>query len=106
MLSGAPLPADRHATLNAAFRDAAASPHGLAFVGMDEHETVFSWAELHARAQKTAAGLARDGVRPGDRVALILPTSVDFVDAFFGTLLSGAIPVPLYPPVRLEHLEE
>ncbi len=28
------------------------------------------------------------------------------MDAFFGTLLAGAVPVPLYPPVRLGRLEE
>ena len=28
------------------------------------------------------------------------------MDAFFGALLAGAVPVPLYPPVRLGRLEE
>jgi acyl-CoA synthetase (AMP-forming)/AMP-acid ligase II len=42
----------------------------------------------------------------GERVAILLPTSPGFMDAFFGTLLAGAVPVPLYPPVRLGRLEE
>src|SRR5262249_47351887 len=50
--------------------------------------------------------LAERGVRPGDRVALVLPTAPSFMDALFGTLLAGAVPVPLYPPVRLGRLEE
>ncbi len=39
-------------------------------------------------------------------MAIVLPTSPAFMDAFFGTLLAGAVPVPLYPPVRLGRLEE
>ena len=35
-----------------------------------------------------------------DRVALIYPTSFDFVFSFFGVLLAGAVPVPLEPPLR------
>ena len=46
------------------------------------------------------------GVAAGDRVAIVLPTSPAFLDAFFGALLAGAVPVPLYPPVRLGRLAE
>src|SRR5207253_1907214 len=42
----------------------------------------------------------------GERVAMVLPTGPDFMDAFFGTLLAGAVPVPLYPPVRLGRMDE
>ena len=44
--------------------------------------------------------------RRGDRVALIFPTGIEFFDAFFGALLAGAVPVPLYPPVRLGRMDE
>ena len=53
-----------------------------------------------------AGALAALGVRPGERVAMVLPTGPEFMDAFFGTLLAGAVPVPLYPPVRLGRLPE
>ena len=39
-------------------------------------------------------------------MALVYPTCVGFFDAFFGVLLAGAVPVPLYPPVRLGRLDE
>ncbi|HEX4386036.1 MAG TPA: AMP-binding protein, partial [Myxococcales bacterium] len=61
---------------------------------------------LHQRAAKTAGALRELGVAKGDRVAIVLPTGVSFMDAFFGALLAGAIPVPLYPPVRLGRLDE
>ena len=35
-----------------------------------------------------------------------MPTSPEFYDAFFGALLAGAVPVPLYPPVRLGRMDE
>ena len=37
---------------------------------------------------------------------IVLPTCPEFVECLFGVLCAGAIPVPLYPPVRLGRLEE
>ncbi|WP_227027579.1 fatty acyl-AMP ligase [Corallococcus soli] len=79
---------------------------GLVFVDASERETSLPWAHVYRRAKRAAAGLARLGVKPGERVALLLPTSPAFMDAYFGTLLAGAVPVPLYPPVRLGRLDE
>ncbi len=53
-----------------------------------------------------AAGLAGRGIEPGQTVALMLPTSRDFFVAFFGILLAGGVPVPLYPPARRSQLED
>ena len=53
-----------------------------------------------------AGGLRERGVVPGDTVALMLPTGLDFLAAFQGILLAGGIPVPIYPPARLDRLEE
>ena len=105
-MKGAPLPRVRFQTLHEALEAAARSELGLVFVDSAERETRLPWSEVYARARHTAAGLARLGVRAGERVALLLPTSPGFMDAFFGTLLVGAVPVPLYPPVRLGRLEE
>jgi 1-acyl-sn-glycerol-3-phosphate acyltransferase len=46
------------------------------------------------------------GVRPGETVAIMLATSVDYFAAFFGVLLAGAVPVPLYPPARSAHFDD
>ena len=43
---------------------------------------------------------------PADRIALMLPTGRDFFVAFFAILYAGAVPVPIYPPMRLSELEE
>ena len=79
---------------------------GLSFVDRDERESVLSWADIHDRAAAVAGGLRERGVRPGDGVAVVLPTAPEFFDAFFGAVLAGAVPVPLYPPVRLGRLDE
>lgn len=105
-MKGPALPPLKHATLNEALAAAARTPLGLVFVDAGERETPLSWAQVYGRARRFAAGLKRLGVAPGERVALLLPTSPGFMDAFFGALLAGAVPVPLYPPVRLGRLEE
>ena len=45
-------------------------------------------------------------MRRGDTVALMLPTGLDFLRSFLGVQLVRAIPVPIYPPVRLDRLDE
>lgn len=79
---------------------------GLRFVGQGHEQRWVPWAEVRDRALAAGASLAALGVRPGDRVALLYGTGVDFFEAFFGALCAGAVPTPLYPPVRLGRLEE
>ncbi len=105
-LVGIASPKPAFATLNEALAHAARSAKALTFVDAHECETVHSWSELYERARRMAAQLVKLGIDPGDRVALVLPTGLDFMDAFFGTLLAGAVPVPLYPPVRLGRMDE
>ena len=70
-----------------------------------------SWRDLEARAGGVARGLARDGVGPGDVVALLLPNAWGFVAALWGGLAVGATVAPLNPLLAgeeraqiLEHL--
>ncbi|HWU89724.1 MAG TPA: AMP-binding protein, partial [Kofleriaceae bacterium] len=76
----------------------------LFLVSDDGPDRQLSFGELWSRGLKTAAGLAERGVEPGDRVAVILPTSAEFFTTFIGILCAGCVPVPLYPPVRLNDL--
>ncbi len=79
---------------------------GLRFLDRHERETFLDWAEIEARARRIAAQLRTLGVEKGERIVLIYPTGPEFFDAFFGAVLAGAVPVPLYPPVRLGRLDE
>src|SRR3954451_1942875 len=88
---------------------AAAGRHpegGLRFVDRSEATTWFGWGEVRERALAVCGGLLNLGIRKGDRVALVFPTGIEFFEGFFGTLLAGAVPVPLYPPVRLGRMNE
>ncbi len=105
-LVGPPLPAPRWPTLVHAFERAARDESGVTFVGLDERETFLAWGEVFDRAARTGAALAARGVAPGDRVAIVLRTEPAFLDSFLGAWWCGAVPVPLYPPVRLGRMEE
>jgi acyl-CoA synthetase (AMP-forming)/AMP-acid ligase II len=105
ILEGPPIPAARRGTLVRALREAA-GPSGVTFVDLRERETTLAWDEVADRAARAAATLEAAGVRPGDRVAIVLRTEPAFLDAFFGAWLAGAVPAPLYPPVRLGRMDE
>ena len=81
------------------------SEHGLVFVSRTGSDTRHRWFEIADRARRMATHLDKMGVQFGDRVAIILPTSIEFFDAFFAIQILGAIPVPLYPPLRLGKLD-
>jgi len=54
-----------------------------------------TYRELWERAARVAGGLRARGVRRGDRAAIRLPNGLAWVEAFFGTLLAGAVAVPV-----------
>lgn len=62
--------------------------------------------ELLEAARGVAAGLAALGLQPGQTVALMLPTGLDYLACFFGIMLAGGIPVPIYPPARMSQVED
>jgi O-succinylbenzoate-CoA ligase len=55
----------------------------------------FTYAELDARANRTANALLALGVRPGDRVALLLMNGVEYLESYFALAKLGAVMVPL-----------
>ena len=86
-------------------RAAAAWAGALALVS--RHQGIrWTWAEFNEEVDRVATGLLAQGVQKGDRVVLVFPTCAGFFDAYFGALLAGAVPVPVYPPVRLGRMDE
>ncbi len=72
----------------------------------ETYRASLTYAELMAEVNRFAAALAGLGVRPGDRVGLMLPNLPQFVIAFYGALRAGAVVVntnPTYTPRELEH---
>jgi len=54
---------------------------------------VLSWRELGHRVAEVAAGLHERGVRPGDRVSLLVPPGADLTTALYACLRLGAVVV-------------
>ncbi len=72
----------------------------------DRTEETITYAALDRGARAAASGLIDRGVARGDRVAIMLPTGRAFFECFFGVLMAGAIPVPIYPPFRRAQIED
>ena len=54
-----------------------------------------NYAEMNALANRCANLLTSLGIRAGDRVALLMPNSVEFCCLFYGAAKIGAVAVPL-----------
>ncbi|MDP6787662.1 MAG: AMP-binding protein [Rhodospirillales bacterium] len=67
---------------------------------------VLTYGALRDGAARLAAGLRERDLRPGESVALMLPTGRDYFIAFCAVLLAGGVPLPLYPPGRPAQIEE
>ncbi len=72
----------------------------------DQRTQAITYGALLDEASRVAGGLAARGLLPGQTVALMLPTGRDYLACFFGVLLAGGIPVPIYPPARPTQIEE
>jgi acyl-CoA synthetase (AMP-forming)/AMP-acid ligase II len=81
-------------SLVGSFRNAVdGSPSAEAIVQVDGPRLNF--IELWDRASRVAGGLRESGVAGGDRVAIRYGNGVDWVYAFLGTQLAGAVAVPV-----------
>lgn len=69
-------------------------------------ESVIAYGQLHQAAQGVATQLLQRRLQPKQTVAIMLPSGEDFFYTFFGVLIAGGIPVPIYPPFRANKLEE
>ncbi len=61
------------------------------------------WADFSIRNRAVAARL-QQVTQPGDRVAILCPQNLEYLIAFFGTLYSGRIAVPLFDPSEPGHV--
>lgn len=83
-------------------RRAALTPGRIALVTPDASLT---YADLDARAARAAGALQAAGVTAGDRVAVYLPNTADYVDVFFACARLNAIMVPLSTRLAAAELE-
>ncbi len=74
--------------------------------GEHDREEELTFGALREEARAVAQGLMSAGVQSRQTVALMLPTGREYLASFFGVLYACAVPVPIYPPVRLAQVEE
>jgi fatty-acyl-CoA synthase len=95
----------RPRTLPEALDEAAHSAEGFIFVvnGVEQRR---SYADIQQRACCAATALQAVGMRPGDVAALAIDDPEQFLTAFFGASVAGAIPASLAPPALSGGLTE
>jgi long-chain acyl-CoA synthetase len=71
-----------------------------------ERERCSTYRQLDARMDCVASMLARLGVRPGERVAMLVGNRTEFIEFFFGSMRAGAIPLPLNIRLAADTLAE
>lgn len=70
------------------------------------HDAKLTYAELNSLADKLAAALQNLGVQKGDRVAIYIANTPQYVISYYGALKAGAIVVPintLYAPREVQY---
>jgi long-chain acyl-CoA synthetase len=80
---------------------AASRPHHLALA---QDGRALDYAALHALMDRVAASLQRDGIGPGDAIAICAGTSIEYAAVFLGSLRAGVAVAPLAPSSTPESL--
>jgi long-chain acyl-CoA synthetase len=83
---------------------AAAAAHRPDHPALITAETTLTWGELDARVEAAARRLVMLA-RPGERVAIVLGNSIDFVVTYYGVLRAGRVAVPLNPGYTADELD-
>jgi len=87
-------------TVSSVLESAAAAWGGK--TAIDFGEASYTYSQLWERARRAAAALAGQGVKRGEPVLVMLDNTIQFVDAWLGLALVGAVQVP----VNTEYLGE
>ncbi|MBL8352156.1 MAG: AMP-binding protein [Burkholderiaceae bacterium] len=66
----------------------------------------FTWAQVMDQSRRIAAHLVAQGLKPGERVALISKNTAWWLMADFAIWLAGGVSVPLYPTLAAETIRQ
>src|ERR1700761_7490436 len=75
----------------------------VTYLEAEQNERSVSFADLHSRALGILFHLQKLGARRGDHLILLLGDNEPFIDAFWGAVLGGIIPVPVALGISDEH---
>src|SRR5262245_5503942 len=98
---------NRRRNLGFFFDEAVArSPDKVAIIDLyGGSERNSTYRQLDRRMDRVASMLARLGVRPGERVGMLIGNRTEFIELFFGSMRAGAIPLPLNIKLAADTLE-
>ncbi|HET9896426.1 MAG TPA: AMP-binding protein [Streptosporangiaceae bacterium] len=77
---------------------------GIRFAVNGSEWDFWSYGSIADSTRRVASGLRSLGIRRDDVVSIVLPAGPGFVAALFGTMLAGAVPSPLAPPMAFRDL--
>jgi len=92
-------------TLTEALRRTAANNPDIVAVRWPDDSVSLTWAQLLARVDALAGGLAKLGVRRGDTVAIMLGNRPEFHIADLAAVTIGATPFSIYTTYPAEEIE-
>ena len=78
-------------------------PRSITYLEGENDSRDVSFAELYERALGILHHLQKLGARRGDKVILFLGNNEQFIDAFWGAVLGGIVPVPIALGISDEH---
>ena len=83
--------------LNAASLFVASARRFGAKIALRSANDLRTYSQLEDRTSRIAQGLINAGLRPGDRVVLMAPNGIQFIEAWWGIVRSGAVVIPINP---------
>lgn len=70
-----------------------------------QDEKPLSFQDVNTLANKVGNGLIKLGIKKGERVAVLMPNSADYVGVWFGILKAGGIMAPINTAYKMDFLE-
>ncbi|TQV88911.1 class I adenylate-forming enzyme family protein [Aliikangiella coralliicola] len=75
-------------------------------IALQSNAEQVSYGDLKRRVDKVGSYFKQIGIEPGDRVALVIDNSVDYVTAFYAIWKVGGIVVSLNPQAKFHEIEK
>ena len=90
-------------TLNELMAQNRSADRAIVYHSGENESRRVTYGEMHDRALGILHHLQQLGARPGDRMILLLNNNEQFIDAFWGAVLGGIVPVPVAIGISDEH---
>jgi len=90
-------------TLIEALEQHSTDERSLTYIEGKETESTITFKQLHQRALGMLHHYQKQGLKPGDELIIFLRNNETFLDAFWGAIFGGIVPVPVAVGISDEH---